>query len=93
MSSSAPSRSSRSAATTVACGSDSDDSSSDATTTTAASKAIKAPDSITIAYQAIPNGDLIVKQQKLLEKALPDTKIDVEAVRLGRLGQRGVRVR
>ena len=63
-------------ATTAACGSDSDDSSSDATTTTAASKAIKAPDSITIAYQAIPNADLIVKQQKLLEKALPDTKIE-----------------
>ena len=63
-------------AATTACGSDSDDSSSDATTTTAASKAIKAPDSITIAYQAIPNADLIVKQQKLLEKALPDTKIE-----------------
>lgn len=63
------------AATTVACGSDSDDDSSSSSTTAAASPAIKAPDSITIAYQAIPNGDLIVKQQKLLEKALPDTKI------------------
>jgi len=63
------------AATTVACGSDSDDDSSSSSTTAAASPAIKAPDSITIAYQANPNGDLIVKQQKLLEKALPDTKI------------------
>jgi len=61
----------------AACSSDSDGAKDSKTTTTAAgTKAIDAPDKITIAYQAIPNGDLIVKQQKLLEKALPDTKID-----------------
>ncbi|CAN5545270.1 ABC transporter substrate-binding protein [soil metagenome] len=68
------------AALVAGCGSDSDgaDKTTDtkATDTTAAGAAIDAPDKITIAYQAIPNGDLIVKQQKLLEKALPDTKID-----------------
>jgi len=63
----------------VGCGSDKSDGASsttakDASTTTTAP--IKAPDKLTIAYQAIPNGDLIVKQQKLLEKALPDTKIE-----------------
>ena len=63
------------AATTVACGRTPTTTRPRARRTAAASPAIKAPDSITIAYQAIPNGDLIVKQQKLLEKALPDTKI------------------
>jgi taurine transport system substrate-binding protein len=57
----------------AACGSD-DGGSSTAETT--ASGAEKAPETITIGYQAIPNGDLIVKNQKLLEKALPDTKIE-----------------
>jgi taurine transport system substrate-binding protein len=52
----------------VACGSDDDP--SDATASS------DAPDKITIAYQAIPNGDLIVKNQGWLEKALPDTKIE-----------------
>lgn len=33
------------------------------------------PSKITIAYQAIPNGDLVVKHEKWLEKALPNTKI------------------
>lgn len=33
------------------------------------------PSSIRIGYQSIPNGDLIVKRQGLLEKALPDTEI------------------
>ena len=64
----------------AACGSDSEGA-GDETTTTAddgggSEDAIEAPDTITIAYQAIPNGDLIVKQQKLLEEALPDTTID-----------------
>jgi taurine transport system substrate-binding protein len=62
----------------AACGSDKSDGSAskDGTTTTAAGAKVDAPDKITIAYQAIPNGDLIVKQQKLLEKALPDTTIE-----------------
>jgi taurine transport system substrate-binding protein len=57
----------------AACGSD-DGGSTTAETT--ASGAEKAPETITIGYQAIPNGDLIVKHQKLLEKALPNTKIE-----------------
>lgn len=35
----------------------------------------KAPETLRIGYQLIPNGDLIVKDQKWLEQALPDTKI------------------
>ena len=63
-----------------ACGSDGGSDGAGSSTTAASSSgdgagAIDAPDEITIAYQAIPNGDLIVKQQGLLEKALPDTKI------------------
>src|SRR5215217_586757 len=34
------------------------------------------PDKIVIAYQAIPNGDLIVKHEGWLEEALPDTQIE-----------------
>ena len=68
----------------VGCGSsDSGSSSKDDPTTTKASGSTTdtvakgdAPEKIRIAYQAIPNGDLIVKQQELLEKALPDTEID-----------------
>ncbi len=54
-----------------ACGSDSD--SGAATTGTAADTA---PAKITIGYQLIPNGDLIVKNKKWLEDALPNTTID-----------------
>jgi taurine transport system substrate-binding protein len=36
---------------------------------------VAAPEELRIGYQAIPNGDLVVKNQKLLEKALPDTTI------------------
>jgi len=57
----------------AACGGD-DGGSSTAETT--ASGAEKAPAKITIGYQAIPNGDLIVKNLGLLEKALPDTEIE-----------------
>ena len=57
----------------AACGGDDDSSSSPETT---ASGDAKAPEKITIGYQAIPNGDLIVKNQKLLEKALPNTTIE-----------------
>jgi taurine transport system substrate-binding protein len=35
-----------------------------------------APDKLRIAYQAIPNGDTIVKDQKWLEAELPDTQIE-----------------
>ena len=35
-----------------------------------------APKKITIAYQAIPNGDLVVKHERWLEKALPGTTIE-----------------
>ncbi|MFZ4583782.1 MAG: ABC transporter substrate-binding protein [Acidimicrobiia bacterium] len=54
-----------------ACGSDSKSSSS---STTASST--DAPKSITIGYQQIPNGDLIVKHEKLLETAFPGTTIN-----------------
>lgn len=57
----------------AACGGDDDASSTPETT---ASGAAKAPEKITIGYQAIPNGDLIVKNLGLLEKALPNTKIE-----------------
>lgn len=57
----------------AACGGD-DDASTTAETTS--SGAPKAPEKITIGYQAIPNGDLIVKNLGLLEKALPNTKIE-----------------
>ena len=65
----------------VGCGSSSgsDGAKSDPTTTkpgATTTAPIDAPSKITIGYQAIPSGDLIVKQQKLLEKALPDTKIE-----------------
>ena len=35
-----------------------------------------APETITIGYQAIPNGDLIVKHEGWLEEAFPDTEIE-----------------
>lgn len=67
----------------VACGGDSDSSDStadagtsadttSASTTTASSTA---PDTITIGYQLIPNGDLIVKNEGYLEDAFPDSTI------------------
>src|SRR5689334_12763022 len=34
------------------------------------------PETITIGYQAIPNGDLVVKNQGWLEEAFPDTEIE-----------------
>ncbi|HEX5925297.1 MAG TPA: ABC transporter substrate-binding protein [Baekduia sp.] len=56
----------------TACGSD------DNNATAAASKpaATTAPKKLTIAYQAIPNDDLVVKHEGWLEKALPNTKIE-----------------
>jgi taurine transport system substrate-binding protein len=38
--------------------------------------AVAAPDKITIGYQAIPNGDLVVKHEGWLEKAFPNTEIE-----------------
>jgi taurine transport system substrate-binding protein len=35
-----------------------------------------APEKLVIAYQAIPNGDLVVKHEGWLEEALPDTQIE-----------------
>jgi taurine transport system substrate-binding protein len=57
----------------AACGGDDAES-----TTNAAAEGggAKAPEKITIGYQAIPNGDLVVKHQRLLEKALPGTTIE-----------------
>ncbi|HST40845.1 MAG TPA: ABC transporter substrate-binding protein [Conexibacter sp.] len=65
----------------AACGSDDDGGSETAAAasttggeTTAASTS--APEKITIAYQAIPNGDLVVKNQRWLERAFPDSEIE-----------------
>ncbi|MFN8050699.1 MAG: ABC transporter substrate-binding protein [Acidimicrobiales bacterium] len=61
------------------CGDDSSSSSSasgDGATSTTGAATAKAPDKITIAYQLIPNGDLVVKHEKWLEKAFPDTEIE-----------------
>ena len=64
----------------VACGSsggsDASDTTAAAGSDTTAAAAADAPDTITIGYQAIPNGDLVVKHEKYLEKAFPDTKIE-----------------
>ncbi|CAM5341690.1 hypothetical protein SAVIM338S_01069 [Streptomyces avidinii] len=52
------------ASLTVACGADGDGAAAGSKRTT-----------VRIAYQAIPNADLIVKNQRLLEKALPDADV------------------
>lgn len=54
----------------VACGGDDEESGG----STASSSS--APEKIVIGYQAIPNGDLVVKHNQYLEKAFPDTKIE-----------------
>lgn len=60
----------------AACGSSDDDNKgNEAAAATTPAKA-EAPDKITIAYQAIPNGDLVVKHEGWLEEALPDTDIE-----------------
>ncbi|MCK9249188.1 MAG: ABC transporter substrate-binding protein [Solirubrobacteraceae bacterium] len=56
--------------TLTACGDDEEP------TAATGSGADAVPEKITIGYQAIPNGDLVVKHQQLLEKALPDTRIE-----------------
>jgi taurine transport system substrate-binding protein len=59
----------------AACGSD-DKNDNNATAASKPAAAAAAPKKITIAYQAIPNGDLVVKHEGWLEKALPDTEIE-----------------
>ncbi|WP_106410592.1 MULTISPECIES: taurine ABC transporter substrate-binding protein [Pseudofrankia] len=58
----------------AACSSD-DDGSSAGASAGATGAAANAPKQIRIAYQAIPNGDLVVKHEKWLEAAFPNTKI------------------
>ena len=62
------------AAGVAACGSSSSSSSSSASASSSGSAAA-APSELRIAYQLIPNGDLVVKHEGWLEKALPNTKI------------------
>jgi taurine transport system substrate-binding protein len=59
----------------AACGSD-DNNDNNATAAASKPAAATAPKKLTIAYQAIPNGDLVVKHEGWLEKALPNTKIE-----------------
>ncbi|HWJ83824.1 MAG TPA: glycine betaine ABC transporter substrate-binding protein, partial [Cellulomonas sp.] len=58
-------------ATTAACSSSSADESAPSS-----SGAANAPETLRIGYQQIPNGDLVVKHNKWLEDALPNTTID-----------------
>jgi len=60
------------AAGTAACGGDDDS----GETAAASAGGASAPDKIVIGYQAIPNGDLVVKHEGWLEAALPDTEIE-----------------
>lgn len=59
----------------VACGGD-DDEPAEGSSTSSAGSSIEAPEKLVIAYQAIPNGDLVVKHNGWLEEALPDTEIE-----------------
>jgi taurine transport system substrate-binding protein len=56
------------------CGDDKDTASD--STTKDSTAAATAPEKITIGYQLIPNGDLVVKHEGWLEKAFPDTEIE-----------------
>lgn len=61
------------------CGDDTDTASGSDTgdqTTESTAAAVEAPETITIAYQLIPNGDLVVKNQGWLEEAFPDSEIE-----------------
>ncbi len=60
----------------TACGDDGADAAAGSTTPGGAAAA---PDTITIGYQLIPNGDLVVKHEGWLEKAFPGTKIEWKA--------------
>ena len=61
----------------AACGDDGAEASGDGSG--GANPSATAPETITIGYQAIPNGDLVVKHEGYLEKAFPDTKIEWKA--------------
>lgn len=60
----------------AACGSDDDSGDADTAGASGGDTAQTLPDKITIAYQFIPNGDLIVKNQGWLEEALPGVEIE-----------------
>lgn len=62
----------------AACSDDDDSSDSGSSTedSTGGGGSGEAPESLRIGYQNIPNADLIVKQQELLEQALPDTDVE-----------------
>ena len=60
----------------AACGSSDDDKGGSETAAAADGGGSSAPEKITIAYQAIPNGDLVVKNQRWLEEAFPDSEIE-----------------
>jgi taurine transport system substrate-binding protein len=60
----------------AACGSDDKNDNNATAASKPAAAAAAAPKKLTIAYQAIPNGDLVVKHEGWLEKALPDTEIE-----------------
>ena len=59
----------------AACGDD-DDSSSSPGSDDGGSEESGAPETITIGYQLIPNGDLVVKNSGWLEEAFPDSEIE-----------------
>jgi taurine transport system substrate-binding protein len=61
------------AAFAAGCGDDDSGSSSSGSESSSASKA---PETIVVGYQAIPNGDLVVKHEGYLEAAFPDSKIE-----------------
>lgn len=65
-------------ATAAACGSSTTASSTGTMLAPCGSTAVSIakPDKITIAYQQVPNGDLVVKHNKWLEQALPGTTIE-----------------
>ena len=63
----------------VGCGDDADDTAGATDDTTEETTGGAVPDTITIAYQAIPNGDLVVKHEGWLEEALPNTTIEWKA--------------
>jgi taurine transport system substrate-binding protein len=64
-------------AATAACSSSADaDEASPSTSASGAAASVEAPDTLRVAYQLVPNGDLVVKHNKWLEAALPGTTID-----------------
>jgi taurine transport system substrate-binding protein len=60
----------------AACGSDEGNGGAAQADAKPSAAAPDAPKKLTIAYQAIPNGDLVVKHQRWLEQALPDTEVE-----------------